>query len=225
MDERGSRAVFTIWKDKIVDQTTQLTSTDPDVTKRRGYTDQERVINAVIRDNLPAYGMICEAADPNVNPRSIKLIDSTYVVRLSITRNRDGLAIAKHLEKVHFADVARNDLSSAIDDLGSSAPPGNQAPDRALHTGLSFKRDPKVRAYVIQRAKGYCEYCGKRGFQMTNGQHYVEAHHIIALAEQGPDTPENVIALCPNHHREAHFGLDAEALERTFLNKLKSFET
>ena len=146
MDERRSKAVFTIWKDKIVGQTTQLTSTDPHVTKRRGYTDQERVVDKVIRGNLPAYGMICEAADPNVSPRSIKAIDSTYVVRLSITRNREGLAIAKHLEKVHFADVARNDLSSAIDDLGSSAPLGNQAPDRALNLGLSFTRDPKVRA-------------------------------------------------------------------------------
>jgi 5-methylcytosine-specific restriction protein A len=129
------------------------------------------------------------------------------------------------MEKVHFADVARNDLSSAIDDLGSSAPPGNQAPDRALQKGYSYKRDPKVRAYVIKRAKGCCEYCGKQGFEMSNGKHYVEAHHIIALSEQGPDTSQNFIALCPDHHREAHFGAEAEALEQQFLNKLKSIES
>lgn len=219
MDERCSKAVFTVWKDKIVDNITQLTSTVPGVKKRRGYTDQERVINKVINGNLPAYGMICEAVDPNASTRSIKSIDATYVVRLSIERV-DGLAVAKHMEKVHFADVARQDMSSAIDDLGSSAPPGNQAPDRALQSGYSYKRDPKVRAYVIKRAKGYCEYCGKQGFQMANGQHYIEAHHIIALSEQGPDTPQNVIGLCPDHHREAHFGADAEKLEQDFLSKL-----
>ena len=220
MDERCSKAVFTVWKDKIVNNTTPLSSIEPDVTKRRGYTDQERVINKVIQGNLPAYGMICEVVDPKASPRTIKSIDATYVVRLSIERV-DGLAVATHMEKVHFADVARQDMSSAIDDLVSSAPLGTQAPDRALQIGYTYKRDPKVRAYVIKRAKGCCEYCGKQGFQMANGQHYIEAHHIIALSQQGPDTTQNVIALCPEHHREAHFGMNAEALEQAFSIKLE----
>lgn len=47
---------------------------------------------------------------------------------------------------------------------------------------------------------------------MASGQRYLEAHHIVALACDGPDTVENVVALCPNHHREAHFGVDAEKI-------------
>jgi len=31
----------------------------------------------------------------------------------------------------------------------------------------------------------------------------------------------NFIALCPAHHREAHFGVNAEELEKEFLDILK----
>ena len=223
MDERRSKAVFTIWKDRIEGNKTILTSTDPDITRRPGFGDQERVIDLVINHNLPAYGLVCEAVDPAVTPRTIKAIDVTYVVRLAIKRV-NGLAEALHIEKVHFADVARGNFDSAIDDLAGAAPPGNESPDRALHSGYSYKRDPKVRAHVIKRSKGRCEYCGKEGFLMVNGERFVEAHHIISLAEQGPDTIDNVIALCPDHHRQAHFGADAEALEQEFLTRLEIYQ-
>lgn len=59
-----------------------------------------------------------------------------------------------------------------------------------------------------------------RGFLLPSGQRYVEAHHIIALAADGRDTLSNVIALCPGHHREAHYGVDAETLESDFVIRL-----
>lgn len=110
---------------------------------------------------------------------------------------------------------------TALDDL-DAPPAGSGAPDRAKRTMHVFQRDPAVRAHVVKRAKGQCEYCGRQGFLLPNGNHYVEAHHIIALAKQGPDTLENVIALCPEHHREAHFGTDAERLEQECLKRLKT---
>ncbi|CAN0604767.1 unnamed protein product, partial [Ectocarpus sp. 12 AP-2014] len=39
-----------------------------------------------------------------------------------------------------------------------------------------------------------------------NGEPFLEVHHIIPLAESGHDAVENTMALCPNCHREAHFG-------------------
>jgi 5-methylcytosine-specific restriction protein A len=56
---------------------------------------------------------------------------------------------------------------------------------------------------------------------MNDGSLYVEAHHVIALSAAGPDTVENVIALCPSHHREAHYGKQADLLERKFILRLK----
>ena len=109
--------------------------------------------------------------------------------------------------------------ATALDDLGDP-PDGNGAPDRAKRTAYVYQRDPAVRAHVLKRAQGRCEYCGQQGFPLPDGNRYVEAHHIIALAKQGPDTLENVIALCPEHHREAHFGVQAEILERDCLSRL-----
>ncbi|WP_407646473.1 HNH endonuclease [Henriciella aquimarina] len=43
---------------------------------------------------------------------------------------------------------------------------------------------------------------------MPSGALYLETHHIQPLAEGGADTLTNVIALCPNDHRKAHYGLD-----------------
>ena len=111
-------------------------------------------------------------------------------------------------------------IENAIDDL-SAPPEGNQFPDRANVVVQVIKRDNQVRAHAIKRAKGKCEYCNVQGFPTTNGGFYLEAHHIIALCDSGRDTIDNVIALCPQHHREAHYGKDAESLESEFVAKLK----
>lgn len=107
----------------------------------------------------------------------------------------------------------------------AAAPEGSQVVDRALRTGFYFIRDPKVRESVLKRAKGECEYCSARGFLLPDGRHYLEAHHVIALSELGVDTVWNVIAVCANHHREAHFGSNADTLEKKFLQIIAQRES
>lgn len=99
----------------------------------------------------------------------------------------------------------------AVSDIGTDDPVTDQV------TGIRYRRDPQVRSTVEARAKGRCEYCGSLGFQRPDGSHYVETHHIIALADEGADRVHNVIALCPGHHREAHFGANRQSLELEFV--------
>ena len=73
---------------------------------------------------------------------------------------------------------------------------------------------------MINRAQGKCELCGELGFVKEAGGYYLETHHVIYLSEKGPDTPKNVIALCADHHREAHFGREAEVLEKKMIEIL-----
>ena len=103
----------------------------------------------------------------------------------------------------------------AIDDIGA------ESPITQGYTGVKYYRDPMVRNRVLSRARGVCEYCGQPGFARENGSFYLECHHIIALADDGADRMTNVIALCPNHHREAHFGLKRGALELEMIEKVK----
>ncbi len=126
------------------------------------------------------------------------------------------------MRDMHAANGSRIENESAIDDL-ADVPEGSAVPDRAkkVVTQVIIKRDNNVRAYVLKRANGRCEYCNDQGFLMENGRFYVEAHHVIALSDSGCDTVDNVIALCPNHHRQAHFAKDAESLESEFIKILR----
>ena len=62
------------------------------------------------------------------------------------------------------------------------------------------------------------------GFFCPGGTRYLESHHIIALANEGADRMSNVIALCPDEHREAHFGRRRKALEKEMMRKIKSLD-
>lgn len=71
-----------------------------------------------------------------------------------------------------------------------------------------FKRNPDVVAEVLFRAKGVCQKCGNSApfNKKKDGHPYLEVHHKLPLAQGGDDSLENAIAMCPNCHREAHFG-------------------
>jgi 5-methylcytosine-specific restriction protein A len=73
-------------------------------------------------------------------------------------------------------------------------------------------RSAAVRERVLRRACGVCELCGEPGFVTAAGSIYLETYHVIPLSLEGPDHDLNVVALCPNDHRRAHFGTDRDAL-------------
>jgi hypothetical protein len=119
--------------------------------------------------------------------------------------------------RFHIWDDAEFFQVDAIDDLGADIP------KQTVATIIRYDRDPAVRDAVLKRANGRCEYCCKLGFLRADGSHYLESHHIIALAKEGEDRLSNVIALCPEHHREAHFGVRSAELEQEMIAKVRSF--
>lgn len=93
-------------------------------------------------------------------------------------------------------------------------------PDKQETITTVYPRSKAVRDQVLLRAQGSCEYCGEVGFKTNAGSLYLESHHITPLSEEGIDHISNVIALCPNHHREAHFSKNASELRGLFLRKI-----
>lgn len=120
--------------------------------------------------------------------------------------------------RLRLAGVGTALFSDAIDDLGTDSPA------YTIFTGKRYARDPKIRDAVKRRAAGKCEYCGEPGFECSNGVLYLECHHILALADQGEDRMENVIAICPRDHREAHFGRRRVEIETGMITKVKVAE-
>jgi 5-methylcytosine-specific restriction protein A len=54
-------------------------------------------------------------------------------------------------------------------------------------------------------------------FRDANDQPFLEVHHILRLSDGGPDDPRYVVALCPNCHRQAHYGIDARTINERLL--------
>ena len=81
-------------------------------------------------------------------------------------------------------------------------------PARSSAVVTVFVRNPDVVAEVLERGNGSCERCRNpapfiRGKDNTP---YLEIHHEIRLADGGEDSVDNALALCPNCHRELHYG-------------------
>jgi 5-methylcytosine-specific restriction protein A len=73
----------------------------------------------------------------------------------------------------------------------------------------AFLRNADVIAEVLYEAQGICQLCKKPApfSRRSDGTPYLEVHHRLPLAMGGADTVQNAIALCPNCHREQHFGI------------------
>ena len=95
--------------------------------------------------------------------------------------------------------------------------------ERRMISGMAFVRDAGLRARALDRAKGFCEYCAKPGFATADGGMFLETQHVVPLGEGGADTEENIAALCPNHHREAHHGARRDEIRRKLLRRLRRF--
>lgn len=88
----------------------------------------------------------------------------------------------------------------------------------------SYIRNRHVSEYAKCRAKGYCQLCGNRApFYDKNERPYLEAHHIIRLADGGSDSINNVVALCPNCHRKMHY-LNLEEDVNSLMEKVSQVE-
>jgi 5-methylcytosine-specific restriction enzyme A len=76
--------------------------------------------------------------------------------------------------------------------------------ERRVRTRL---RAEAIRVFARRRAAGVCEACAcPAPFNDIDGRPFLEVHHIDRLSDGGPDDPERVAAICPNCHRNIHFG-------------------
>ncbi len=108
-------------------------------------------------------------------------------------------------ENFELQVLAMEQLSS--EDRVKLLPPIGTVPKKFMVSTAVYDRSPVVVAEALIRAKGVCEKCRKTGpfISPKTGRPFLEVHHKIRLADGGSDDIENVIALCPNCHRELHF--------------------
>jgi 5-methylcytosine-specific restriction endonuclease McrA len=99
-----------------------------------------------------------------------------------------------------------------------------QTPSRTTET-TEYTRSEAVKNYAKARADGACEHCGDPApFSNPDGDPYLHAHHVHELSDGGADTPETVIAVCPNCHYHAHHGQDKKEFNQHLMEDLADIE-
>ncbi len=116
-------------------------------------------------------------------------------------------------------------VREAVEQKDLPKPSGNPRPKRRRISVAQLERDPNVKAWVLQQAAGTCESCEKPApFQGADGSPYLELHYVRGLADGGADAVSNAVALCPNCHREIHYGANAQAVEAWLYDTVQRLE-
>jgi hypothetical protein len=184
---------------------------------RKRATAFDEAVRMAASQNLPVRAVICDgkmrsredlnARASNVTARTLDPVPwavtayDSVTGQFTLTRG----ALPDHL----------------IDQFSVGSTPESPTEIRSV-TGVVFVRDPHVRAFALLRAAGRCEWCKRPGFTAHDGAVFLETHHVVPLGEGGADTVTNVVALCPNHHREAHYGAARDLMRERLLEALRS---
>ncbi|QYJ98627.1 HNH endonuclease [Shewanella alkalitolerans] len=133
-----------------------------------------------------------------------------------LVKKNDGWhAIPKDIDNNKFIDLADEvDVSSTNPFYGS------RTPKKLKKIGNVYERDVRVAAQTLLLAGGMCELCEKPTFLKTNGKPFLEVHHVLPLSNGGSDTITNTAALCPNCHKELHFGQQSDTLTSKLYDQL-----
>jgi 5-methylcytosine-specific restriction enzyme A len=125
---------------------------------------------------------------------------------LADTQQQDPLTLKTlQVQEATEIKISQNDSSEQRMKRIKAA---SKKPARMSVVSYTYKRNADVVTETLLRAKGVCDNCGKPGpfVRASDGTIYLEVHHVRPLSQGGEDTLKNVRALCPNCHRQAHFG-------------------
>ena len=124
---------------------------------------------------------------------------------------------AKALDDTHTQEEKEQHASQlTVEELKEIAQKQSKKKPKEVKTTVVQKvRDPYIAEYARKRAKGICQLCGKPApFNRSDGEPYLESHHIVWLKNGGEDSIENTVALCPNCHRRMHIVQSEEDVKK-----------
>ena len=116
----------------------------------------------------------------------------------------------------------QNDVINSLKNIKKEPPSGSKKPKKSQSSSTKYVRDPEVVAWILNFANGICECCKKPApFNKEDGTSFLEVHHLKQLADGGSDTTTNAIAVCPNCHRELHFGVNKVNIKKEVINSIE----
>ena len=198
------------WAEKCKHSEALLPSERSAISKRA--TRMDDAIALASREGLTVRLIVGEGPQRDISKPKSKV--SRMTLRLL---DPEPWLVQRYDQKTGECRLVRGKVPCYVDQYTTPEP---TFPVRREMSGTVWERDRKVRDAALCRAKGRCELCKERGFRMVGGGIYLETHHVIPLSEKGVDHERNVVALCPNDHREAHHGERREEIRGRLLAML-----
>lgn len=98
--------------------------------------------------------------------------------------------------------LIKDNRAEVVEELRNLTP---QTPVTVTVKGKQYLRDNKTIAQ-LKYLRGYrCQFCGT-AIRKKDNSFYIEAAHIVPKKHHGCEMPDNILILCPNHHKEFDFG-------------------
>lgn len=153
-------------------------------------------------DWAPAIARIWDALGYNGSPR----VQGFLRVKPSRLENIRG--DEKTLERVLFGTLNETLSETAGNSLGAALITHDRSPERTTTERDRLLRDQTLVTELKSLYDHTCQLCGYR-LQRGVDAGYAEVHHIKPLGSphNGPDIPENMLVLCPNHHADFDNGM------------------
>ena len=105
----------------------------------------------------------------------------------------------KELEQFFKSNKCKTEILKDLNNLLETDP------EEIIVNYKTYKRDNRTIAQ-LKIIRGFkCQICGV-SILKKDGSKYIEAAHIKPKYQKGRETPDNIILLCPNHHKEFDLG-------------------
>lgn len=140
--------------------------------------------------------------------------------RLSQIIQNGEIVIDGHLLESNFLTDLETAKKDTSDKRLKRIKAATKKPGKTISKSTVYLRNKDIVAEVLFRANGICQLCKNEGpfISLKTNQPFLEVHHIIPLEEDGEDSLKNTVAICPNCHREAHYGTNKDEIREKLKN-------
>lgn len=148
--------------------------------------------------NMFLYRLGLTEAATNKSGEEKKMLLLEYKNKNKIMRNWDNIIFVKYLYDTFFEGDVKENFFEAHLNFGIKY--GYVYKDKIIK---ERKSNSKNISSVKKDCEGYCQICGRK-IDEKYGDCVIEIHHIEYYSISQNDNLDNLIAVCPNHHRLIH---------------------
>lgn len=141
------------------------------------------------------------------NSTDIQIIKSSTAKKYAVSINRQIDEISKVKSEKQISKKVKQYTKPQLDSLLSrySSVVEGKITRKVKALVSRVKRNQTIANLLKAKYEYKCQICGLQ-IPKKNGGFYIENAHIEALGKKGKDLPDNMIIVCPNHHKMIDYG-------------------